>query len=582
MKTMHYKTFALSVTAFFFLVSHNSSIAQQSTWSTIHNIFQGSCAGSSCHSNSAPHPLKLVDTETIVYSNLIDIIPTNTDAASGGQKLVDPGHPHSSFLLKKVNNGLDSDNDLANGEGAPMPFYSSPLENWEIDLINVWILHGAPYNGTVVDTQLIQDFHSGMGKVEMNPLAPPGPNDGFQIHLGPVFLAPNDEIEYRVKHDLSNLPDSVEVTRLESKINVESHHYIMYKFNDQNSANGEDEGLREVGFAEAFISGTSMISAWQNSSDVVLPENTAFFWEGNSTLDLNLHIRNYDQDSILKAHVYTNVYTQPIQSETVEMQSDILIYSAMPIAFVPCALNDFCIPNDGQVHTFTGPMTGNTGSASPVDPVFSDASDTDSLYLFMLGSHTHKFGTDFDIYYRNPDGSKGSKVYEGFYNFDYSFNQGYYDFEDPAVRYFEMGDEVIYGGDGLIQEATFVNDSSVDVGFGLTTNDEMMLTYIQYTTERPAPYTPPVGVDKTNNNAITTSISPNPVTGTATISLKNADPNSNYRFELYDVMGKKVIAKPLRGNNRAIISSTDFESGIYLFKVFENESTIDHGKIVIQ
>ena len=83
-------------------------------------------------------------------------------------------------------------------------------------------------------------------------------------------------------------------------------------------------------------------------------------------------------------------------------------------------------------------------------------------------------------------------MYDGFYDFDYTFYQGYYDYEDPAVRFFDPDTFVIKADDGLIHEATFNNDSTEDVGFGITTNDEMMLIFLQYTTERRTP--PPIGL----------------------------------------------------------------------------------------
>ena len=46
--------------------------------------------------------------------------------------------------------------------------------------------------------------------------------------------------------------------------------------------------------------------------------------------------------------------------------------------------------------------------------------------------------TDWDIFERNPNGSAGNQLYEGYYNMDYQFNQGYFDWEHPPVRYFNQ------------------------------------------------------------------------------------------------------------------------------------------------
>jgi len=561
--------------------------AQSSTWGQIHAIFQGSCAGSSCHDGGAAHPLTLIGTEADVYNNIINVDPTNPAAADRGLKLVKPGHPHSSFLLKKINNGLDEDNDPNADEGSAMPLYSAPLTNAEIDLINTWVFHGSPETGIVADTQLIHDFHNGNGKVVMERPPAPDTSEGFQIHLGGIIIEPGGEKEYRLKRELSNIPDSVEVYRIESFINTESHHYIIYKFDEAADANGIDDGARLVDFSEAFTPNTTMVAAWQNSYDIVLPENTAYFWESNPVLDLNLHIRNYDQDSIFKAEVYTNVYVRSKQPETIEMYSDLVLYGTTPLSFLPCGINNFCIPADGQDHSFSGVIKGHGGSPSPLTGELNHASATDSVHLWFLSSHTHKFGTDYDIFLRNSDGTKGDQLYEGFYNYDYTFNQGYYDFEDPAVRYFQHGSQVIYGNHGFIHEAVFNNDSTVDVGFGLTTNDEMMLAFFQYTTERPPVSTPPTSLSPgLQNNSIDVAVVPNPFTTQTHIVLKGdlkKFAGATKLIVLYDLLGKEAIIQEFPENqNDLVLKRGDLTPGVYLYRVMAEEQLITNGKVIIQ
>ena len=560
--------------------------SQSSTWGQIHNIFQASCAGSSCHDGGA-NPLVLIGTEADVYNNLMNVDPTNPVALARGLKLVKPGHPHYSFLLKKVNNGLDPDNDPKTAEGVTMPLYSTPLNNDEIDLINAWIVQGAPETGIVADTQLIQDYHNGMGKAQMDPPAAPDSSEGFQIHLSGFIIPPDGEEEYRLKYELPNISDSMEIYRLESYINIESHHFIIYKFDNASAAASIDDGARLVDFSEAFTPNTTMVAAWQNSYDIVLPENTAYFWEPNPVLDLNLHLRNYDQDSILKGDVYTNVYIRPKQPETIEMYSDLVLYATTPLALLPCGINNFCIPADGQDHTFSGTIKGHGGSPSPFSGELNHATASDSIYLWFLSSHTHKFGTDYDIFLRNSDGSKGDQIYEGFYNYDYTFNQGYYDYEDPAVRYFQHGSKVIHGNDGFIHEATFNNDSTVDVGFGLTTNDEMMLAFFQYTTVRPPVTTNPTSLDLViHNSSIDVVIVPNPFTTQTHIAIKTGlkeQLGAEKRIVLYDLLGKKAISQQFPENqNDLTLERGSLTPGVYLYRILVEGQLIKNGKVIIQ
>lgn len=158
----------------------------QSTFSTVHDIFQASCA-TGCHSGGSPAgQLDLSGTTNEVYNNIVNVTPVNPTAAASGDQLIYPGHPHRSFLLQKCNGELET------GEGNPMPITTS-LSDAEIALIENWILFGAPENGNVVDYQTIQDYYNGQGMVsaEVQQPTPPANGDGIQLHLGSVYLAPS-------------------------------------------------------------------------------------------------------------------------------------------------------------------------------------------------------------------------------------------------------------------------------------------------------------------------------------------------------------------------------------------------------
>ena len=566
------------------LLNSNSLHAQNSTWGQVHAILQQNCSGvNGCH-NAPTNNMILIGTESVVYSNIVNIAPDNPEALARGYKLVDPGYPHLSFLLKKVNNGLDVDNDLDHIDlGNPMPDVpGKTLSPEEIDLINAWIINGAPQTGIVVDTNLINMYHSGLGLPQTAPPPAPDPSEGFQIHMGPIFLSPDDgsgnnEKEFFKKHKLPAISDTMEITRIESFIDVESHHYIIYRFNDAAASNAvTKKGLREVtGFGNAFTDETTMVAAWQNSSDINLPEGTGYFWDPNVVLDLNLHVRNYNPDSVLKGEIYTNVYLRPKQSNTIEMIADLVLYSLAPyINGVPCDLQQFCIPNDGVDKTFVGPVTSND---------FPGLSSSDSMYVWLISSHTHKFGVGYNIFKRIPGGpnnEKGEELYNGFYNFDYTFNTGIYNFEDPAVRYFSPDTMPIHAGDGFVHEATFNNDSSENVGFGLTTNDEMMLMFLQYTKQRPPP---PLGIDEKQRNNLV-ALYPNPATNSFTVSIKstNATANSKRSFSLFDLVGKEVARENFpSGKSELVFSKGDLKSGVYLYVVRDNGVSVGNGKLIL-
>src|SRR5205085_11570319 len=114
---------------------------------------------------------------------------------------------------------------------------------------------------------------------------------------------------------------------------------------------------------------------------------------------------------------------------------------------------------------------------------------------------------------RNADGSKGTQIYDGNYNENYTFNQGFYDYSHPAVRTFTPMLPV--GMDtGLIFEATWVNNSPDTIPFGFTTRQEMFVTYFQYTNSLPGA-TAVKNISSDNSNL---QIFPNPAANSVTIS----------------------------------------------------------------
>lgn len=305
--------------------------------------------------------------------------------------------------------------------------------------------------------------------------------------------------------------------------NDESHHFLLFEF-DQGTDGQVGEGLRPVTVQNAFQDAKYMVG-WVDPDSTILPEGTAYIIEEDGVLDLNLHLINYayNGDSVLAAEAYVNFWTDNNTPDLVEMHSELLIN-----------LQIFIL-NNGQEFTFT-------------DPVFDNqASPTDSMYVWFLSSHTHKYGKDYDIYKRNPDGSKGDQLYEGFYNTTYDFNQGYYDWEHPGNLYLDevYGEMIpIARKDGLIQEATYqipgsANEPSPFINFGLTTDDEMMLAFIQYTLERVDVEQPQGVFEGTKNETSIMSIYPNPTSGTSTIKF-SLEESADVQLNVYNGLGQQV------------------------------------------
>lgn len=440
------------------------NVFAQNTFTTIYNTFQSKCV--SCHSGGSPAGgLNLSGTETQVYNAIVEVAPTNATAAAKGDKLIDKGYPERSFLLRKVAHGLSDDLAITSGEGNAEPNGQAKINDQDIELIRQWILQAAPQTGNVVNYQRLIDYYTTGGRPKIaKPAAPPA-GQGVQIHFGPYFFAPGEETEFFKKYD-PQFTQAIEAYRFEIFMNAESHHFILRKFRPGTEQNWSD-GIEPFSF-DAFDGDKDFVNAWQSSTDLELPIGTAFFWDQNTVLDLNYHMFNYHQNEILPGEFYVNIYTRPRTTTNVEMKGELIPYVYL------------LIPNNGQTITFNDDITRGGQNWN----------------IWMLSSHTHKYGTDYDIFLRNSNGSRGTKIYEGHYDFEYNFNQGFYDWSHPPVRRFSPMLNVNMSN-GLIHEAKYVNTGTSAVTWSFETTGEMMLIYVQYTTQS-VPYKPLVSITGSN------------------------------------------------------------------------------------
>ncbi len=544
----------------FALVALNA--AAQDTYQQVYSLFQANCTGS-CHStagNADSLDLYGGGDASVVYDNLVNVDPINATALSKGYKQIYAGHPEKSFLLRKcAYTAWDNYYPIDVAEGNSMPV----LEKEEIELIRQWILYGAKETGDVVDTQILYDYYHGPGKPRIAAPAPPAEGEGFQLRMGPFFLSPLQEIEFYKKQDV-NIPDSIEVTKLSTIFNDESHHFIIYKFPDSTDA-GYPAGLRNINDVDGSSLGVNeLIATWQDTFAYQLPENTAFKWGGNQVLDLNYHILNYDEDSIIAAETYINIYTTQPDTGRIEMLSVLIPINAVEFILGTGMFGqDLIIPNDGLDHTFTYRFGL---------PFFPGAP---TWHIWSIQAHTHSRGKDFDIYKSTMDGQKDEQFYEGFYNRDYSFNQGYYDWEHPAVRFFEPFYEVSIQS-GIIFEAVYQNFTDDTLWWGNTTNDEMMLFYVQYTEEALAD-TNTISINE-HNDAVLLNSYPNPFRESTQVFV-NLPVSDRIQLDVFNMTGEKVTtladAQFGSGQHRFEFSAKalNLAPGIYLARLNTSQGT---------
>ncbi len=505
-----------------------TNLHAQSTFQEVYNIIQTKCTG--CHGGDSPQGnLDLDLSEAGVYNALVGTNPTNPSALSKGYKLADPGYPERSYLLHKLATAdWDNSFSLEVADGNTMPPSPLPaLSEVEIELFRQWIMFGTPQSGTVVDRSVLEDYYeNGLALPGVTAPPAPDPSEGIQIRLGPIFLAPLQEEEYFKKH-LLDFGENVEVTKTSVDFNDESHHFILYQLSNGN-AQSYAEGLRNIDSGEFSMTSNSSIGVWQNSDEFRLPEGAAYKWPQGTHLDLNFHVKNYSPEGVLACDAYININTQEDGIAEQEMFSVIIPINLFETFLGEPIGNGLVIPNDGEEHVFSDLFA--------VPPVPGIPFPSGDWYLWQLSSHTHARGIDYDIYI-SDGGEPGEQIYEGFYNFNYTFNQGFFDWEHPAIRYFEPLKKVDMSlGGGLIQEATYINDGPEPLEWGYTTDDEMMLMTIQFTAGPLSSSTPVV---ETASTDFSFTASPNPYQGHTSISYQ-LNEKAQVSLEVFNVLGERV------------------------------------------
>jgi hypothetical protein len=544
------------ITLFIAGIAALSSSYAQTTWESVYNVLQTNCG--SCHVAGHESGLDLSASIGEVYDNLYNLAPSNATSAAKGYKRVFPGEPYKSFLFSKVNNELAWDVNLEAGEGAACPQGAAPLNNKDIELIRQWIMFGAFESDTAVDIALINEFYDNDGIQSVpSPPAPPAAGEGFQVHFGPFFLYPEDEHEYFTKF-YTQIPTDQEIIRVDTYMGDYSHHFITYRYTDAFWIGATPYGLHD---GPDFV-GIDLVTANQYPQNIELPEGTAFNWVTNTVLNLNSHYINYSPDKALACEAYVNIYTQPVGTAVQTMYSVLLSNSS------------FYVPNDGLPHT-------------DIASEFENGHGDDELFVWAMSCHTHQYGSDFNIYKRTEDGDTGEQIFDG----ACGATEGVpgcldeiYDYKHPPTRYWESMLPIKWG-EGIKYETTWINDGPEPVGFGLTSEDEMMVMmyfYVDDTTGLNLPAA--VAINEPGITPLQVEIFPNPASEMLYIkSLLNL---SGATISLTDMSGKIVRTQLTESistqSNYYQVNINDLSSGIYLINLTDVQGNVASEKIVIQ
>jgi hypothetical protein len=338
--------------------------------------------------------------------------------------------------------------------------------------------------------------------------------------MGPVFLPTTGEVEqeWMLQQEV-NFPYLPEVYRIDGIMNQQSHHFLLFKFADSTAAADRGNGtfgMEKVSITagtNSFEGDKTLTGAWQDDAEIHLPAGTALFWPQKTYLDMNYHILNYNATGVLPCDFYINIYFKPRNPNTIEMKANLVNNVGL------------FLPQGNQTRDYA-------------DETNNDAKQW--KYLWMISSHTHKYGTDFDIYVKDTIGNMTNKIYEGFYSYENNYDKGFYDWEHPSIEYWPDLYPVKFGKHGSVNAGlvarTSWNVQEPFVTFGFTSKDEMQLFYYMYTSQ---PVGSATAINDDTEKGIFLKVVPNPMNGNGKI-VYSLEGNAVVKASVTDVTGKVV------------------------------------------
>jgi hypothetical protein len=405
--------------------SGGSSSSQQSTFERIQTqVFDTSCSSDSCHS-SVGRAGGMVLEDGYSWDALIEQPTSNRAADAHGMKRVWPGDPARSYLMAKLTN------NLAAGEGFPMPYNAAPLDEATLEVLEAWIAAGAPSTGRVPG-----DDGRALGNTTDNPteVTLPVPARGVQIKLSarPVAKGSEETLCHYMK--LESDVD-IDVNRIQLNVGGGSHHIHLYRAYDRDT--DIPDGFEVCNMAVDFDKWALVVASQLRKTDWELPAGVAF------------HLRAGEQ-LLVQTH-FVNVGSLETEGE----------------GKVVMNLQD---ADPGTITDYAGALFGQDKDVlvPPLSNVSQSATCTfpNPIQMFAQTGHYHFRGKRFHTY-RWDNGGRGELLYT------------HEDYADPKFEVYAPALQ-FDAGQGLEWECYWENPNDVEYKFGPFTDINEHCNYFAF------------------------------------------------------------------------------------------------------
>ncbi len=272
---------------------------------------------------------------------------------------------------------------------------------------------------------------------------PPLPADsGFQLHVPAFPIPPNFEREVFIRKDLNN-PTEIYVNKIRSYGRPGTHHFVLSTIYespnfpmppadvmiDQNNMDGN------LNLFAAINRDVILFEAQSPDYTLELPKGYALKLDPYTKWMANPHYFN-KTDKVRFGEIYCNIYTQ--KKEDVQHLLENTLVDG----------NEKLILPPGKETTIT-----------------TDFYYDNKTEIMVMTPHYHKRGKKFEV--QIVGGSRNGEVL-----------LESYDYQHPVLMNFANKPLILEQGEGLRTIVTYYNESSKEVKYGVTSEDEMNYLFI--------------------------------------------------------------------------------------------------------